>query len=57
MSNEIVELIHFNPLYINKLFVTNDVNAASVHAFIEQLDIYVGEILFHLFNDELYCNN
>ena len=26
-------------------------------AFIEQLEIYVVEILFHLLDDELYCNN
>ena len=32
-------------------------NVASVHAFIEQLEIYVGEILIHLLDDELYCNN
>ena len=57
ISNDIVELIHFNPLHINKLFVTYDVNVASVHVFIEQLDIYVGEILIHLLDDELYCNN
>ena len=56
ISNDIVELIHFNPLYINKLFVANDVNIASVHAFIVQLDIYVGEILIRLLDDELYCN-
>ena len=37
--------------------MVNDDNVASVHAFIEQLDIYVGEILFHLLDDELYCNN
>ena len=41
----------FNPLYINKLFVTNDVNVASVQAFIEQLEIYVGEILIHLLDE------
>ena len=37
--------------------MTNDVNVASVHALIERIEIYVGEILFHLLNDELYCNN
>ena len=37
--------------------MTNDGNVASVQAFIEQLEIYVGDILFHLLNDELYCHN
>ena len=37
--------------------MTNDVNVASVQAFIEQLEIYVGEILIHLLDDELYCKN
>ena len=57
ISNDIVELIHFNPIYINKLFVTNDINVASVHAFIERLEIYECEILFHLLNDEVCYNN
>ena len=37
--------------------MTNDVNVASLQAFIEQLEIYVGELIIHLLDDELYCNN
>ena len=37
--------------------MSNDVNIASVQAFIEQLEIYVGEILIDLLDDELYCNH
>ena len=50
-------LTQFEPFQrIISLFV-NELTTTSVHVFIEQLEIYVGEILFHLLNDELYCNN
>ena len=43
------------PVCINTLFVASDVT--SIKVFIVQLDIYGVAALFHLFNDEVCCDN
>ena len=50
-------LHQFEPFQRIIFLFVNELTTTSVHAFIEQLEIYVGDILFHLLNDELYYNN